>query len=71
MLLTMHYLSLLFAEHVKVVAVPGDITDYGSVRDAFQGADLVFHAASLVDVWYKVPEKAIYAVNVQGEWRIS
>ncbi len=50
-----------------MVAVPGDITDYGSVRDAFQGADLVFHAASLVDVWYKVPEKAIYAVNVQGE----
>ncbi len=24
-----------------MVAVPGDITDYGSVRDAFQGADLV------------------------------
>ncbi|XP_016404859.1 3 beta-hydroxysteroid dehydrogenase type 7-like isoform X2 [Sinocyclocheilus rhinocerous] len=53
-------------EHLKVVGVQGDITDYGSVRDAFQGADLVFHAASLVDVWYKVPEKAIYAVNVQG-----
>lgn len=52
---------------MKVVVVQGDITNYGSVRDAFQGADLVIHAASLVDVWYKVPEKAIYAVNVQGE----
>jgi len=50
-----------------VVVVQGDITNYESVRDAFQGADLVIHAASLVDVWYKVPEKAIYAVNVQGE----
>lgn len=53
-------------EHVKVVLVQGDITDYGNVRDALQGADLVIHAASLVDVWYRVPEKAIYAVNVQG-----
>lgn len=50
-----------------MVGVQGDITDYESVHHAFQGADLVFHAASLVDVWYKVPEKAIYAVNVQGE----
>ncbi|XP_059414212.1 3 beta-hydroxysteroid dehydrogenase type 7-like isoform X2 [Carassius carassius] len=53
-------------EHVKVVGIQGDITDYRSVHHAFQGADLVFHAASLVDVWYKVPENAIYAVNVQG-----
>lgn len=45
----------------------GDITDYVSVRDALQGADLVIHAASLVDVWYRVPEKTVYAVNVQGE----
>ncbi|KAA0705654.1 3 beta-hydroxysteroid dehydrogenase type 7 3 beta-hydroxysteroid dehydrogenase type VII [Triplophysa tibetana] len=53
-------------EDVKVVLVQGDITDYVSVRDALQGADLVIHAASLVDVWYRVPEKTIYAVNVQG-----
>lgn len=50
-----------------MVVIQGDITKYENVCDAFQGADLVIHAASLVDVWYKVPEKVIYAVNVQGK----
>lgn len=63
----MYLLFLYLSEHVKVVLVQGDITDYGNVRDALQGADLVIHAASLVDVWYRVPEKAIYAVNIQGK----
>nr|XP_009297793.1 3 beta-hydroxysteroid dehydrogenase type 7 isoform X1 [Danio rerio]XP_009297794.1 3 beta-hydroxysteroid dehydrogenase type 7 isoform X1 [Danio rerio]XP_017208926.1 3 beta-hydroxysteroid dehydrogenase type 7 isoform X1 [Danio rerio] len=53
-------------EDVKVVIIQGDITKYEDVRNAFLGADLVFHAASLVDVWYKIPEKVIFAVNVQG-----
>ncbi|KAJ8245910.1 hypothetical protein GJAV_G00261600 [Gymnothorax javanicus] len=51
---------------VKVVVTQGDVTDYASVLAAAQGADLIIHTASLVDVWHKVPENAIYAVNVQG-----
>ncbi|XP_026871511.2 3 beta-hydroxysteroid dehydrogenase type 7 [Electrophorus electricus] len=53
-------------EHIKVVLTQGDITDYQSVLEACRGADLVVHAASLVDVWYRVPERTIYAVNVEG-----
>ncbi|KAK1798350.1 hypothetical protein P4O66_007813 [Electrophorus voltai] len=53
-------------EHIKVVLTQGDITDYHSVLEACRGADLVVHAASLVDVWYRVPERTIYAVNVEG-----
>ncbi|KAG9350039.1 hypothetical protein JZ751_026392 [Albula glossodonta] len=53
-------------ERVKVVVTQGDITDYPSVLAAAQGANLIIHTASLVDVWHRVPEKAIHAVNVQG-----
>ncbi|XP_061087677.1 3 beta-hydroxysteroid dehydrogenase type 7 isoform X2 [Conger conger] len=53
-------------ERVKVVVIQGDITDYSSVLAAAQGADLVIHSASLVDVWHRVPEKTIHTVNVQG-----
>ncbi|TSQ24014.1 3 beta-hydroxysteroid dehydrogenase type 7 [Bagarius yarrelli] len=41
-------------------------TDYSSVLEACRGADLVIHSASLVDVWYRVPEEIIYSVNVGG-----
>ncbi|XP_049323574.1 3 beta-hydroxysteroid dehydrogenase type 7 [Astyanax mexicanus] len=53
-------------ERVKVVVIQGDITDSQCVLDACRGADLVIHAASLVDVWHRVPEKTIHAVNVGG-----
>ncbi|CAL8274575.1 unnamed protein product [Lota lota] len=51
---------------VKVSVIQGDITDYSSVREAMCGADVVFHSASLVDVWHKVPDAVINAVNVTG-----
>ncbi|XP_028841065.1 3 beta-hydroxysteroid dehydrogenase type 7 isoform X2 [Denticeps clupeoides] len=57
-------------DQVKVVVIQGDITDYSSVLEASRGADLIIHTASLVDVWYRVPEKVIYAVNVQGTQHI-
>ncbi|KAK3519559.1 hypothetical protein QTP86_032128 [Hemibagrus guttatus] len=44
---------------VKVVVIQGDITEYCSVLEACRGADLVVHSASLVDVWYRVPEETI------------
>ncbi|XP_064843728.1 3 beta-hydroxysteroid dehydrogenase type 7-like [Oncorhynchus masou masou] len=53
-------------ERVKVVVTQGDITDYSSVLEVSKGADLVIHTASLVDVWHRVPETVIQAVNVQG-----
>lgn len=49
-----------------MVVIQGDITDYKGVLAATHGADVVIHAASLVDVWHKVPEKLIYTVNVTG-----
>ncbi|KAM9457363.1 3 beta-hydroxysteroid dehydrogenase type 7 isoform 1-T8 [Clarias gariepinus] len=53
-------------ERMRVVVIQGDITDYGSVVEACRGVDLVIHSASLVDVWYKVPEETIHTVNVGG-----
>ena len=55
------------SERVKVVVTQGDITDYSSVLEVSKGADLVIHTASLVDVWHRVPETVIQAVNVQGK----
>uniref|UniRef100_A0A8C8DJA8 Hydroxy-delta-5-steroid dehydrogenase, 3 beta- and steroid delta-isomerase n=1 Tax=Oryzias sinensis TaxID=183150 RepID=A0A8C8DJA8_9TELE len=53
-------------EKTKVSVIQGDITDYSCVLEATRGVDVVIHTASLVDVWYKVPESVIYSVNVTG-----
>lgn len=53
-------------EHTKVVVIQGDITDYSCVLEASRGVDVFIHAASLVDVWHKIPESVIYSVNVEG-----
>ncbi|XP_029944924.1 3 beta-hydroxysteroid dehydrogenase type 7 [Salarias fasciatus] len=53
-------------EKTKVVVIQGDITDYSSVLEATRGVDVVIHSASLVDVCHRIPESAIYAVNVTG-----
>lgn len=47
--------------------IQGDITDYSSVLEASRGAHAVVHMASLVDVWHRIPESLIYAVNIKGE----
>lgn len=64
-------LLLLFAERVKVLVIQGDITDPISVLEASRGADLLIHTASLVDVWHRVPQQVIYAVNVTGGSRFK
>ncbi|XP_071391232.1 3 beta-hydroxysteroid dehydrogenase type 7-like [Centroberyx affinis] len=53
-------------DRVKVQVVQGDITDYPMVLEVSRGADVVIHTASLVDVWHRVPEAVINAVNVKG-----
>lgn len=47
--------------------IQGDITDYSSVLEASRGAHVIVHVASLVDVWYKIPDSLIYSVNIKGE----
>ncbi|XP_059203426.1 3 beta-hydroxysteroid dehydrogenase type 7 [Centropristis striata] len=59
-------LNGLSTERTKVVVIQGDITDYNSVLEASRGVDVVTHAASLVDVWHKIPESLIMSVNVTG-----
>ncbi|XP_073349889.1 3 beta-hydroxysteroid dehydrogenase type 7 [Pagrus major] len=61
-----HSLNEHSTERTKVVVIQGDITDYSSVLEASRGADVVIHTASLVDVWYRIPENLIYSVNVTG-----
>ncbi|XP_023687453.1 3 beta-hydroxysteroid dehydrogenase type 7 [Paramormyrops kingsleyae] len=53
-------------ERVKVLVIQGDVTDPRSMLEASRGADLLIHTASLVDVWHRVPQQAIHAVNVTG-----
>ncbi|XP_066579330.1 3 beta-hydroxysteroid dehydrogenase type 7 isoform X2 [Amia ocellicauda] len=65
-----HSLEKLGTDRVKVRLLQGDITDYASVREAVRGAQLVIHSASLVDVWHRVPEQTIRAVNVQGTFNV-
>ncbi|KAJ0058604.1 hypothetical protein NL108_017723, partial [Boleophthalmus pectinirostris] len=53
-------------EHTKVVVIQGDITDYTQVLEASRGVDVFIHSASVVDVWYKIPDSVMYNVNVKG-----
>lgn len=54
------------APQVRVRLVQGDVGDAGAVGGVLAGADVVFHAASLVDVWGRASPEAIARVNVQG-----
>ncbi|RXM94123.1 3 beta-hydroxysteroid dehydrogenase type 7 [Acipenser ruthenus] len=59
-------LANLSTEKITVKLIQGDITDLTTVLKVTEGVDVVIHSASLVDVWHKVPESKIQAVNVQG-----
>uniref|UniRef100_UPI003AAB388B 3 beta-hydroxysteroid dehydrogenase type 7 isoform X2 n=1 Tax=Centroberyx gerrardi TaxID=166262 RepID=UPI003AAB388B len=61
-----HVDSTFPTDRVKVQVIQGDITDYPMVLEVSRGADVVIHTASLVDVWHRVPEAVINAVNVKG-----
>ncbi|XP_058716862.1 3 beta-hydroxysteroid dehydrogenase type 7 isoform X3 [Poecile atricapillus] len=44
----------------------GDVADFGALGAVFGGARVVFHSASLVDVWGNCSPEAIARVNVLG-----
>lgn len=52
-------------EGLEIEVVPGDVTDLDSLRNAFRGADLVYHAAAYISItggeWQRLE-----AVNVLG-----
>ncbi|XP_026517490.2 3 beta-hydroxysteroid dehydrogenase type 7-like, partial [Terrapene carolina triunguis] len=59
-------LCISVSDKVKVTLILGDISSPTDVGAAVKGADVVIHAASLVDVWGRVPPEKITEVNVHG-----
>jgi nucleoside-diphosphate-sugar epimerase len=52
-------------EDRRVTATQGDIRSYEALREICSGADLVFHAAALVD-WGNHPPEKVWEINVTG-----
>ncbi|MBQ4244260.1 MAG: NAD-dependent epimerase/dehydratase family protein [Clostridia bacterium] len=48
-----------------VEKVMGDVTDYGSLEKAFDGADTVYHVAGIVDI-EGTRDRLVWAVNYEG-----
>ncbi|MCG8589265.1 MAG: NAD-dependent epimerase/dehydratase family protein [Proteobacteria bacterium] len=53
------------AQHTRVKSFQGDIRSYEDVRSACDGAEVVLHAASLVD-WGRASERELEDINVTG-----
>ncbi|CAH1259049.1 HSD3B7 [Branchiostoma lanceolatum] len=51
---------------VKVKIIRGDVTDMAQMTEVCAGADVVIHAASLIDVFGLVSDVALWNVNVKG-----
>lgn len=54
-----------FEDPDRVVFTRGDVRAYDGLRAAFEGVDVVFHCAALVD-WGQHPGSLVEAVNVDG-----
>lgn len=54
-----------FRDPDRVVVIRGDVRSFDALRRAFDGVDVVFHSAALVD-WGQHPEEVVEAVNVDG-----
>nr|XP_014434650.1 3 beta-hydroxysteroid dehydrogenase type 7 [Pelodiscus sinensis] len=59
-------LGQLGTEKVAVTLIQGDVSSPTDVGAAVEGADVVIHTASWVDVWGRVPPEKITEVNVHG-----
>jgi nucleoside-diphosphate-sugar epimerase len=55
------------AERLEIVE--GDVTDYGSIAPAFEGASRAFHTAALIHAW--APWRRFRAVNVGGMQNVA
>ncbi|XP_029386514.1 hydroxy-delta-5-steroid dehydrogenase, 3 beta- and steroid delta-isomerase 1 [Echeneis naucrates] len=52
--------------NTKLSVFEGDIRDSNDVRKACRGASVVFHIASIIDIYDALEYKEIYDVNVKG-----
>ncbi|XP_072106226.1 3 beta-hydroxysteroid dehydrogenase type 7-like isoform X2 [Mobula birostris] len=59
-------LEALSTASLRVSLMQGDITSPGDIARAIQGADLVFHLASVIDFLGLIPESQILSINIQG-----
>ncbi|XP_072129053.1 3 beta-hydroxysteroid dehydrogenase type 7-like [Mobula birostris] len=59
-------LEALSTASLRVSLMQGDITSPGDMARAIQGADLVFHLASVIDFLGLIPESQILSINIQG-----
>ena len=55
----------LLPKDFSVTIVPGDLTDYGSVRSCAEGCRAVFHVAADYRLWTPDPDR-MFAINVDG-----
>lgn len=54
-----------YLKELNVEICYGDVRDLQSLKEAFRGADLVFHLAGIIDIG-TVNKRLIYSVNVEG-----
>ena len=52
-------------EGLDIERVPGDVLDAGSLKQAFEGADVVFHLAGRISI-LKSERKEVEAINITG-----
>ena len=54
-----------YLKKLNVEICYGDVRDLESLKNAFRGADIVFHLAGIIDIG-TVNKKFIYSINVDG-----
>lgn len=54
-----------YLKELNVEICYGDVRDLESLKEAFRGADIVFHLAGIIDIG-TVNKKFIYSINVEG-----
>jgi NAD dependent epimerase/dehydratase len=60
------------AVHRDVRVIPGDVRDFGRVREAVEGCEVVFHLAALIGIPYSyVAPESYVQVNVEGTSNVA
>ena len=55
------------AERVPVKSIAGDLTRLSDLEEAFRGVDVVFHAASVIDLRAFPDYRRLEMVNISGQ----